>query len=351
MASDSSPKDGCKDVILQNCTIFDSLRNGITVTSCDGLQVIGCEIYNIMGAYPMAGIDIECEYANKINSNIVIEESNIYNCLYSIEVVSRANAVTIKKCNLENTLHTAATTTNIKVLDSNISAMHANANGLEVSNCKLGPTGLNNSEVNCTFTDCDFSPNSDTKFALNIATGADGATGNFVNCTFNAPVVQNKTFYTIWCNGTGNLNFKNCRIDTRNQVGGKGVHGNIGNATFDGCTFINENQNVSGNFLQIDANNVSITNSLFDASIITAYGDNKLIRIYSPNINVQNCKLKTANNNTYKPATYAFACNASSVTGDVKFVNNTISGVWDESNFILEPTSVNSLVIKGNVFK
>ena len=50
IASDSNPKNGCQNVIIENCTIFDSLRNGITVTSCQGFEIKGCEIYNIAQA-------------------------------------------------------------------------------------------------------------------------------------------------------------------------------------------------------------------------------------------------------------------------------------------------------------
>lgn len=68
------------NININNCTIYNNRRQGITVTTADNVHIINNEIYNINEIAPSAGICLEKNYDTQIIKNIYIYHNKFYNC-------------------------------------------------------------------------------------------------------------------------------------------------------------------------------------------------------------------------------------------------------------------------------
>lgn len=67
-----------KNVTISNCVIHDCNRQGASVCGGEDVTIKDCEIYNISGAMPQSGIDIEPEGGVGVAKNILIENCYIH---------------------------------------------------------------------------------------------------------------------------------------------------------------------------------------------------------------------------------------------------------------------------------
>lgn len=96
------------DVRINNCTLNHGRRQGISVTSADGIYIYNCSISKVNGTAPQYGIDIEPNQGETVD-NIIIENVEIYNCYGGILTYGKAkNArigkVLLKECQVYNCL-------------------------------------------------------------------------------------------------------------------------------------------------------------------------------------------------------------------------------------------------------
>ena len=97
-SSDHSKKS--KNVIVENCVLHDSRRQGISVTGCDYFVCRHCEIYGIGGHSPQDGIDFEPnekEYGTSVYSNTkcVVHDCYIHDCAGDSIQCHRSSEVTL----------------------------------------------------------------------------------------------------------------------------------------------------------------------------------------------------------------------------------------------------------------
>lgn len=90
------------DVSILNCKLDHGRRQGISVSSVDGLVVKNCLITNVSGTDPEYGIDVEPNTNEKID-HVKIVNVTIENCNGGIQAWGRApgasiGAIEIKKC-------------------------------------------------------------------------------------------------------------------------------------------------------------------------------------------------------------------------------------------------------------
>lgn len=100
----SDPSYNCKNVVIENCNLHDSRRQGISVIACDDCTINNCEIYNISGIAPQNGIDIESNYAddNPVK-NVLINNCNIHDTTgASITTTAKAENISIMNSILDN---------------------------------------------------------------------------------------------------------------------------------------------------------------------------------------------------------------------------------------------------------
>ena len=71
--------DESLNILIENCTLEDGRRQGISVTSADGVFINDCNITNVYGTAPQHAIDIEPNKGESVD-NVRIEKVAIRNC-------------------------------------------------------------------------------------------------------------------------------------------------------------------------------------------------------------------------------------------------------------------------------
>lgn len=337
ICSEQNPYNGCQGVVIKNCKIHDSSRNGITVTSCQGLIVQDCEIYNITGALPMAGIDIEGEYSGAVNKDILIDCCNIHdNGKLSMALALTCEDVHIKNSILHPRFSMSENAKNIEISDCII--YNPTVSNVIVKNSIVRDAGLN--AGNSTFIGCRFI--ADEESMHNVCISNAGANGRFIGCEFMSSEVQNHTFYAVRGNAQAKLvSFSDCTFHLRPiRIQ---PFGNIGVSQFIGCTFVAELEDQATQWVGISGTDTVFNGCVFDVTKISTYttGYSGLIKIDTTNVVVKDCLVKALS----KLSKYAFNI-GSNATGEVYFINNVVDK-WDSVGAM--PSSASKLLLSGNV--
>lgn len=97
------------DICVENCKIYNNRRQGITVGGGKNITIKDCEIYEINGTAPQAGIDIEPNQATTEVSNVLI--SNCYfhdNAAWDITNYNGAQTgIVIEDCRCDGNINIA----------------------------------------------------------------------------------------------------------------------------------------------------------------------------------------------------------------------------------------------------
>jgi len=170
-ASDVTKND--TNIIIKNCHLYNSRRQGISLTSCNDITISNCYIHNISGGAPQSCIDIECSFSNNPITNILIE-----NCTFDN---SSKNGLIITKY----------------------------SKNILINNCTFlnGFNQLLNYDITTEFNNCTF------------YSGLDVHTQKFNNCKF-----LSTTFFTYGTDDTVHPICNNCRFE--NTEIGIGLGGN-----------------------------------------------------------------------------------------------------------------------------
>lgn len=80
-----------QNVKIVNCVLHDSRRQGVSIGGGDNVIIEGCEIYNISGAAPQSGIDIEPDGTGNA-TNITIDSCYIHDTAYSSIVLAKSES-------------------------------------------------------------------------------------------------------------------------------------------------------------------------------------------------------------------------------------------------------------------
>lgn len=90
-----------KNVSIRNCKLDNGRRQGISVTSADGVTIEDCVITNVSGTDPQAAIDIEPNHKETVD-NVIIRNIHCENCYGGIESWrpedARIGTMTIEGC-------------------------------------------------------------------------------------------------------------------------------------------------------------------------------------------------------------------------------------------------------------
>lgn len=341
ICSEDNPYKGCQNVKITNCTIHDSIRNGITVTSCKDLLIKDCDIYNITGANPMAGIDIEGEYTGAENKDIVIDGCNIHdNGRMSVAVVLTAENVQIRNCNLTNPIHNSATSKDLVISDCVIEGASIRSN-CTIRNSIIYQIDLGTG-CDCLISGCKMYGLNDSPHIVCVV-GESSVSARFSNCEFFDPEVQNRLFYTIRTNQKADkLLYNDCIFHLRNQTAVSPFGHNNGRLVYNNCQFISELDYYPKQFIHFQGDDIVLSNCLFDISTMTSYNreNSSLVKVSGTNTMVENCVI----NANSAVSTYAF--HSGNATGDVYYINNILPA-WNSIGYM--PTTANKLVIQGNV--
>ena len=163
---DQANTKNSEKICIYNCKLHDSRRQGISITGGKNVVIRDCEIYNIRGTAPQAGIDIEPNHSKDLAHNITIDSCYIHDTANAsimtyhsdesnFETSDIINGVTISNCKLAN---------GTKFINgSNILMANTTVNGnitvntksiVDVSGCLVERLTLGGGNI--TFNNCDF---------------------------------------------------------------------------------------------------------------------------------------------------------------------------------------------------
>lgn len=92
--------DKSKNVIIDNCTLTNGRRQGISITSANGVIIKNCHISKVSGTDPQYGIDVEPNKGCEVD-NVLIENVTVTDCYGGIACY-REEGATIKNVIVRN---------------------------------------------------------------------------------------------------------------------------------------------------------------------------------------------------------------------------------------------------------
>lgn len=117
-----------KKIIVSNCLLFGSRRQGISVTDAIGVTIRNCKIFNISGTKPGFAIDVEPN-KNCIVTNVLIENNILYSCNGGIELNGHATNAIVKDVKVSHCI--------IQNMKEKYTVQCYNCQNISFDNCKL----------------------------------------------------------------------------------------------------------------------------------------------------------------------------------------------------------------------
>lgn len=92
------------DIHINNCTLIDGRRQGISITSANKVHISNCRISKVGGTDPQYGIDVEPNKGDVVD-NVVIENVEVFDCYGGILTYGKAEnaqigSVVLKGCRI-----------------------------------------------------------------------------------------------------------------------------------------------------------------------------------------------------------------------------------------------------------
>ena len=227
------------DVWVRNCSLTSARRNGISVVAGQRVNIFSNKIYSISGTSPQGGIDLEPNYSAYPNTDIIIQDNNIYDAEVALYVTVANTNVKIANNNLQGRAYSIIIGDNAKIIFINENTLSSNT-GYVASNgglCFLPTSAATIDRVNIVGN--IFDGQSGGGFFL-LDFPSTGATNVNVNNNQFYCAVANNRAVRLFCSGE----FKNNQIV---YAGTSGVNNNyfmiLQNAVLGGNTYTNSTTN------------------------------------------------------------------------------------------------------------
>ena len=94
------------DVVIEKCKLDNGRRQGISITSADGVLIKNCEITNVSGTLPEFAIDVEPNKNDTVD-NVYIDHIICSNCKGGVKAVSYASNAKVGKVEIHNSIVTS----------------------------------------------------------------------------------------------------------------------------------------------------------------------------------------------------------------------------------------------------
>lgn len=96
------------NVTIENCSLVQGRRQGISITSADGVLITDCTIKNVAGTAPQYALDIEPN-ANQTVSNVTVKNVRAMNCVGGFLIWGKAKNAKVKNVYFSNCYSTGTT--------------------------------------------------------------------------------------------------------------------------------------------------------------------------------------------------------------------------------------------------
>lgn len=260
-----------ENILIENCTLHDSYRNGITIGGVKRGTVRNCHIYNVSGGDPQAGIDIEAEYGFN-NEDITVEGCYIHDCnKNTVTVNSNSYNTTVRKCILNGNVGSSETSDNLTLENTSISEILNVRNNVTVKRCILkglwvyGSTNYPNAYIEV-FDTVITGNTTDTTININKVTGML----HFKNCVLNHLENSVKSLFFIYQSNDMEIVAENCTFNLGNQPTINYPFATNPFASFKmfGCTIVGKSETMEKSIIRCDAKDFHMVNCLFDMTAV-----------------------------------------------------------------------------------
>lgn len=165
--------DNCNNIRIYNCKLHDSRRQGISVTGVVDAVIRDCEVYNIKGAAPQSGIDIEPnETEDGVAKNILIDSCYIHDTESSAIIITKVTnaieGVKVTNCHVTGGIQCLGGD-GVVVDNSIVSGFQVSSKIINVSNCSIKNILL--AGGNGIFSNCEFIADEDSDSVITVDTG------------------------------------------------------------------------------------------------------------------------------------------------------------------------------------
>lgn len=266
----------CDNVLIENCDLHDSYRNGITIGGARNSTVRNCHIYGIVGGDPQAGIDLEAEWGIP-NTDITIDGSYIHDCARNaIAFSSNGTGTRVRGCRLDGNTLFDNTHTGVEITGTTITGTANFQNDVVLRGCSVTAVGCydttDNPGVSLTAYNTIFKGNDGTP-TINI-NGINGvATLRLVGCSLNQP--ESSAYALIYSYNATDIDVEmdGCVVNLRNGTAlhRQLAHGKYRAFSMAGCTIAVRSATMDYSFIRTDADQVRISNCTIDLSGVESY--------------------------------------------------------------------------------
>ena len=266
----------CDNVLIDECTLHDSYRNGITIGGARNSTIRNCHIYGIVGADPQAGIDLEAE-RGIANADITIDGSYIHDCARNaIAFSSNGTGTRVRNCRLDGNTLFDNTHTGVEITGTTIAGTANFQNDVVLRGCSVTAVGcydttdhpgVSLTAYNTIFKGKDGIP------TINI-NGINGvATLRLVGCELNQP--ESSAYALIYSYNAADVDVEmdGCVVNLRNGTAlyRQLAHGKYRAWAMAGCTIAVRSATMDYSFIRADADQVRISNCTIDLSGVESY--------------------------------------------------------------------------------
>lgn len=182
-----------ENVKIENCYINNCGRNGISPVAVEGLIIRDCEISDIVGNNPQAGIDIEVNNDSYPVKDFILENLYIHDCTnYELIIPRAAVNGRVTNCTFDGSVRIERgenVTLNDSYISNTLEIHSRDGNDKYVTNCNIGSIVMYaQMPYNLFIDDCIFDGSRVIGQPTINATGGADQTGNlkvkFNGCTF-----------------------------------------------------------------------------------------------------------------------------------------------------------------------
>ncbi len=236
--SDTNDENGlrgrCYDVTVEDCHIYDCLRNGITLTSVTGCVIRNTEIHDIQGTMPQAAIDIEAEYEGSSDENVRIENCYFYdNGSWSIATAGNVSSLELVSSVFEDRITIGPETVGVRAKDCTFDMVGVEGKDTYFTECRMNALSLYGGEAVCE--SCTFDGRRAISYRVLVTDVEGAAKGSFLNCRFYGRGLSALGGCIVFCHTPpASLEFSDC---TFRSCGLIPFLGYLGEVERDGCFF------------------------------------------------------------------------------------------------------------------
>ena len=359
----SSSMPQMENILIENCSIYDHIRNGVVYSGVKNGIVRNCHIYNIApdgvgtetGCLPMAGIDLE-KHSSAKNENITIEGCYIHDCgQFTIIHSLGTYGSFIKNCNLIGDVTESAGSDDMNLIDS-IARNVATRNTAKIKGCTIESINVYNDSNE---------QNSDAKLIVNdtvilgrkygagtIQSNNVSVKASFKNCSLTH--LEDAAFPLFYCMtpGTVDVTLEDCHIHLwSNSVEVFVCH----NSVFDNINlfdnvFIIESETFTKSTLKLQTNNKTmLIGNTFDVTKVTSYSQNAVVVLDKAGESI--CSNNTFLSQTLNTSLCDNVFDISNLNGNLYIINNN-APTWNSIATNSTAGSTNNgktLLIRDNI--